>query len=116
MADSQMEHRFLIQHQLHQGHRARTYLCTKHSQPSEQYAIQLTPKKRVRNADELKRFWQQIAMQNSLRHPGVLQICSQFETPDDFCVVTSLCSQGSLEKILEKRQSLLEVEVQCIGL
>jgi polo-like kinase 1 len=54
----------------------------------------------------------EIGLHSKLRHPGIVQYISHYQTQDEYVIVLELCRYRSLQDVLDKRTILTEPEVQ----
>lgn len=80
----------------------------------QSYAVKIIPKARLHQYAKLKRRIKfEIKIQTQLSHPNLIKLHSFFEDSDNFCILFELCSNKTLNNLLQRRKRLSELEAQC---
>ena len=81
---------------------------------SQEYALKVVEKDKLRTATLVKRLQTEISIQSSLSHPNVLPLLHHFEDQSNFYLVLEFCPGGELFHHLHSQGRLTETETRVL--
>lgn len=87
-----------------------------HKLSSEFVAIKSLAKKELTNEKQMKKVKQETVMLKKIRHPSLVNLLENFETPTHILFVMELCAGGDLLSYVRRRRHLKESVAKFIFL
>lgn len=96
---------------LGQGSYATVYLG-KHIETNEQVAIKVIDKRIFSNAYNVKNIQSEIDIMKKVCHENIVQLYDIYQTTNNMYIVTELCQDGDLFRLLQKMKKLPEAKAK----